>query len=558
MESELNQAQLPPCPFCRGVSFTMQYESWGPNKVHCLTCGAEGPDKLGEDLAREAWSRRAAASPAGQAQAIIRDWRKHYGEEIFKPLEDGETQKVHEQWPGLVDRISAGMARHTCDQLIEELASPLPAEGVAEERCVKCGHAKLPDFDGHCTTLISLASLETCDCRCSDPPSTPPVTGVMPALPPPFPSCEHCARGSKPWQKNGVWLHEGGVVCSAQAVTEDAPPPCVNHCNHPAMYFTGTVCRYIPPVFKPDDDAEECGHRCATVAQPEAVGEAEPPLSWDEIEQLRHMAESWHGEPAWAQDLWQRAYSQLRAASTTATVAAEDDTDYIYRAEQLAYECVSVLHDLLPQGSMNGKIRTIREELQKRIRRELNEVAHASSTPVDAEPLGDAELQEAQRLYEATRGEWEVQPSYMTQIEDRWVVAKFDDYNILSTAFTNWAGAPKATADFVVAARRLWPKLVAQFQRLTDERDEARANATRWQEERAKAEPVAHAGVGEAEPTIRVRAQWFIDHEDRIVNPRDHGCVECVGEDARRHGFTCYYHQALIAIRARHAKGEAQ
>lgn len=27
--------------------------------------------------------------------------------------------------------------------------------------------------------------------------------------------CAYCASGSKPWQKNGVWLHEGGVACAS-------------------------------------------------------------------------------------------------------------------------------------------------------------------------------------------------------------------------------------------------------------------------------------------------------------------------------------------------------
>lgn len=34
-------------------------------------------------------------------------------------------------------------------------------------------------------------------------------------------SCEYCGRGSKPWQKNGVWLHEGGVACSTARPTEE-------------------------------------------------------------------------------------------------------------------------------------------------------------------------------------------------------------------------------------------------------------------------------------------------------------------------------------------------
>lgn len=57
------------------------------------------------------------------------------------------------------------------------------------------------------------------------------------------------------------------------------------------------------------------------------------------------------------------------------------------------------------------------------------------------------------------------------------------------------------------------------------------------------------------EPTIRVRAQWFIDHEkDQHL---DHACFECTGDEAtKRHGFTCYFHQAVAAVREHFQKGE--
>lgn len=72
--------------------------------------------------------------------------------------------------------------------------------------------AHLPDYYGAVKQLYAVLTERRA-------PSTPAGQGeavTLPALPPCFPSCEHCARGSKAWQKNGVWLHEGGVVCGAQ------------------------------------------------------------------------------------------------------------------------------------------------------------------------------------------------------------------------------------------------------------------------------------------------------------------------------------------------------
>ncbi len=34
--------------------------------------------------------------------------------------------------------------------------------------------------------------------------------------------CEYCQRGSKPWLKNGIWLHEGGVSCAVPPAEADA------------------------------------------------------------------------------------------------------------------------------------------------------------------------------------------------------------------------------------------------------------------------------------------------------------------------------------------------
>jgi chromosome segregation ATPase len=59
----------------------------------------------------------ARADAIGEALDAISDLRKAYPENVFTPIADGEAGKVHEQYPGLVDRISAQMARHLLDRL---------------------------------------------------------------------------------------------------------------------------------------------------------------------------------------------------------------------------------------------------------------------------------------------------------------------------------------------------------------------------------------------------------------------------------------------------------
>lgn len=56
------------------------------------------------------------------------------------------------------------------------------------------------------------------------------------------------------------------------------------------------------------------------IAAKVAIGEGElPPLSWDEIDQFDHMADSWKDMPQWARELFRRAAVQLRTRTVSPT-----------------------------------------------------------------------------------------------------------------------------------------------------------------------------------------------------------------------------------------------
>lgn len=81
----------------------------------------------------------------------VRDYRKWYDEKMFTPVLTVETQAVHKQFDGMVDRISAQAARHTIDVLVERL-SALQAKAGGGERdlCLaKHGGHYCKDQQGH-------------------------------------------------------------------------------------------------------------------------------------------------------------------------------------------------------------------------------------------------------------------------------------------------------------------------------------------------------------------------------------------------------------------------
>lgn len=66
------------------------------------------------------------ASPAPKEEdegliALLLNWRKWYNEDLFSPWTIEEAQRVHEQFPGAVDRISADSVRGTIDNIIEDI-----------------------------------------------------------------------------------------------------------------------------------------------------------------------------------------------------------------------------------------------------------------------------------------------------------------------------------------------------------------------------------------------------------------------------------------------------
>ena len=52
---------------------------------------------------------------------LLLDQRRWYDESLFREVTAEETSAVHEKFDGMVDRISASMARHTIDRLLMRL-----------------------------------------------------------------------------------------------------------------------------------------------------------------------------------------------------------------------------------------------------------------------------------------------------------------------------------------------------------------------------------------------------------------------------------------------------
>lgn len=56
-----------------------------------------------------------------QLIALLLNWRKWYSEDLFTPWTIEEAQRVHDAFPGAVDRISAESARGTIDHIITDI-----------------------------------------------------------------------------------------------------------------------------------------------------------------------------------------------------------------------------------------------------------------------------------------------------------------------------------------------------------------------------------------------------------------------------------------------------
>lgn len=79
-----------------------------------------------ENLLEDIDAAAATAAPVEQSDdeqliALLLDWRKWYSEDLFTPWTVGEARRVHDEFPGAVDRISAESARVTIDHIIEDI-----------------------------------------------------------------------------------------------------------------------------------------------------------------------------------------------------------------------------------------------------------------------------------------------------------------------------------------------------------------------------------------------------------------------------------------------------
>lgn len=100
-------------------------------------CGPERETGFGNPYKLGAYSPTTEVQRLAMARAnairecvdILNERVKAYDESIFKPPTQQETQRVHKQWPGLVDCISAAMGRITLWSLITEFESLAKKEG---------------------------------------------------------------------------------------------------------------------------------------------------------------------------------------------------------------------------------------------------------------------------------------------------------------------------------------------------------------------------------------------------------------------------------------------
>lgn len=69
----------------------------------------------------------APSPPLPDAIQALRDFRKWYDEKMFPEITIEETNAVHQQFKGMVDRISASSARGTIDTLVEQLEALQPS-----------------------------------------------------------------------------------------------------------------------------------------------------------------------------------------------------------------------------------------------------------------------------------------------------------------------------------------------------------------------------------------------------------------------------------------------
>lgn len=60
---------------------------------------------------------------------VIAETRRWYAINIFSPPDEEIVKAIHRQYPGMVDRLSADMARRTCDLILDNYRAALKAQG---------------------------------------------------------------------------------------------------------------------------------------------------------------------------------------------------------------------------------------------------------------------------------------------------------------------------------------------------------------------------------------------------------------------------------------------
>jgi hypothetical protein len=70
----------------------------------------------------------AVAEERERSLAKVREIGGYYPTDVFREISRMETQAVHEHYPGIVDRISASMARFVVKRIVEEIEAEPPED----------------------------------------------------------------------------------------------------------------------------------------------------------------------------------------------------------------------------------------------------------------------------------------------------------------------------------------------------------------------------------------------------------------------------------------------
>ena len=72
----------------------------------------------------------AVAEERERSLAKVREIGGYYPTDVFREISRMETRAVHEHYPGIVDRISASMARFVVKHIVEEIEAEPPEDAA--------------------------------------------------------------------------------------------------------------------------------------------------------------------------------------------------------------------------------------------------------------------------------------------------------------------------------------------------------------------------------------------------------------------------------------------